>query len=53
MRGCARNESVLSDLGLPITDDSPAGRKMERQLGTGGAVVNARTVNGSVAEGSV
>jgi hypothetical protein len=42
------NGNVLSDLGLPIMDVFPAGRKMEGRLGVGGAVVNARSANGSV-----
>jgi DUF4097 and DUF4098 domain-containing protein YvlB len=42
------NGSVTSDLGLPIEPDFPAGRKMFGRIGTGGATVSARTVNGSV-----
>ena len=42
------NGNIMSDLGLPITDDFPAGRKMEGRLGAGGATVSARTANGSV-----
>ena len=42
------NGSVMSDLGLPIEPDFPAGRKMEGRLGRGGATVSARTANGSV-----
>jgi hypothetical protein len=42
------NGNVISDLGLPIEPDFPAGRKMEGRLGRGGATVSARTANGSV-----
>ena len=42
------NGNVISDLGLLIGSDFPTGRKMEGRLGTGGATVSARTVNGSV-----
>jgi hypothetical protein len=42
------NGNIMSDLGLPITDDFPAGRKMEGRLGAGDATVSARTANGSV-----
>ena len=42
------NGGVLSDLGLPIESDFPAGRKMAGRLGAGGATVSARTANGSV-----
>ncbi len=42
------NGSVVSDLGLPIEPEFPAGRKMEGRLGAGGATVHARTLNGSV-----
>jgi hypothetical protein len=43
------NGNVVSDLGLPVEPDFPAGRKMEGRLGGGGATVRAHTVNGSVA----
>jgi DUF4097 and DUF4098 domain-containing protein YvlB len=42
------NGNIMSDLGLPVTDDIPAGRKMEGRLGAGDATVSARTANGSV-----
>jgi hypothetical protein len=44
----AANGSVMSDLGLPIEADFPAGRKMVGRLGAGGVTVSARTINGSV-----
>ena len=43
------NGSLMSDLGLPIKPDFPVGQEMEGRVGTGGATVRARTVNGSVA----
>jgi hypothetical protein len=42
------NGNVTSDLGWAIEEDFPAGRRMAGRLGAGGAIVSARTINGSV-----